>query len=232
MTATSTAPVGYDTKSADYWAQSRPEILEFIPTGCGRALDVGCGSGSFGALLKRERGIEVWGVEPFPSAAAQAALVLDSVCQTRFNKGDINLPSGYFDCITFNDVLEHLEHPEEALRLSIGLLSPNGLVVASIPNIRCLPFLWQLAVRGRWDYTEWGTLDKTHLRFFTRSSIEKMFRGEGFEIERIEGIHPYQGNPNASRALWTAYELANLLCIGRLSDLKYLQFVVTARIRR
>src|SRR5215831_5540035 len=185
----------YAPKSADYFTEARPEMLPFVPANCRRLLDVGCGTGTFGASLKQNRQIEVWGVEPFASAAAKAADKLDRVITGPFEP-ETDLPAGAFDCIVFNDVLEHMVDPEQALRYAKILLSPGGTVLASIPNVRHLPVLWHLAVRGRWEYGDCGLLDRTHLRFFTKSAILSMFQNEGYEVRSIAGINPYWGIPN------------------------------------
>lgn len=225
---TRTAPPGYETKPTDYFAETRPEMLSFVPAHCRRVLDVGCGAGAFGESLKQTRKIEVWGVEPVSSAAAKASSKLDHVINGPFDP-EIGLPGGTFDCVVFNDVLEHMVAPEEALRYAKVLLSPGGVIVASIPNIRNLPVLWQLLFHARWEYADCGVLDKTHLRFFTESSILKMFEGEGYSLESICGINAYVGVPNASRRLWTAYELANALFLGKFADMKFQQFAVVAK---
>jgi tetratricopeptide (TPR) repeat protein len=53
--------------------------------------------------------------------------------------------------------------------------------VASIPNIMHISILAEL-LQGRWTYQDAGILDKTHLRFFTRYEIEKMFLTTGLDI--------------------------------------------------
>ncbi len=141
----------YDIKASNYFECHRREMLPFVPADCHRVLDVGCGIGGFGESLKRTRDVEVWGIEPVESAAKKAAAKLDEVIHGRFNS-EAGLPVGNFDCVVFNDVLEHLLDPEEALRYARILLSPAGIIVASIPNIRSLPIVWQLAVHGRWEY--------------------------------------------------------------------------------
>ena len=228
MNTTATAPVGYDNKPVDYFAEARREMLPFVPAHCRRLLDVGCGAGRFGELLKQSRNIEIWGVEPVASAAAKASAKLNHVINGPFD-AETELPAGTFDCVIFNDVLEHMVAPEQALRYAKGLLSPGGVVVASIPNIRTLPVMWQLLVRARWEYTDCGLLDRTHLRFFTKSSIEEMFRSQGYLLEGICGINSYKGVPNASGRLWGAYKLANTLFLGKFGDMKFQQFAVVAK---
>jgi SAM-dependent methyltransferase len=217
----------YLSKTSDYFARARSEMLSFVPINCRSLLDVGCGTGTFGASLKLNRQIEVWGVEPFASAAAKAADKLDHVITGPFGP-EIDLPPGAFDCIVFNDVLEHMVEPEQALRYAKLLLSAGGTILASIPNVRHFPLLWQLGFHGSWEYTEFGLLDKTHLRFFTKSSILRMFQSEGYVVRNISGINPYMGIPSASRRLWFTYRVANALFMGKFADLKFLQFAVVA----
>ncbi len=119
-----------------YFAVERREMLPYVPEGARRILEVGCGSGAFATLLRTVRGAYVVGIEPQPAAAAQAARRLDSVIE-----GDIDSSLGLlscerFDCIVFNDVLEHLVDPWAALAAVRPLLSADGVVVASIPNMR------------------------------------------------------------------------------------------------
>jgi len=66
-----------------------------------------------------------------------------------------------------------------------GCLKDGGTVVASIPNIAHYKIIKKLLFI-EWRYEPGGILDHTHLRFFTRASIEDLFRNAGFEILRIE----------------------------------------------
>jgi 2-polyprenyl-3-methyl-5-hydroxy-6-metoxy-1,4-benzoquinol methylase len=228
MSTTGTGPIGYDTKPEYYFEYARAEMLPFVPTDCRRVLDVGCGTGAFGQLLKQTRKIEVWGMEPVQSAATKASARLDRVINGPFNP-ETELPAGTFDCIVFNDVLEHMIAPDQALRYAKALLSQGGTIVASIPNVRFRKVLWDLVFHGRWEYVEGGVLDKTHLRFFTRSSILKMFQSEGYSLERICGINAYGPSSGARKCLWFLYQLVNALSLGRFDDLKFVQFAVVAK---
>jgi 2-polyprenyl-3-methyl-5-hydroxy-6-metoxy-1,4-benzoquinol methylase len=220
--------IDYAVKPKAYYANCRPEMLAYIPSRARQVLDVGCGTGEFGAAIKEVRQATVWGVEPFASAAEQAATKIDKAIHGVFPPEE-PLPAGRFDCIVFNDVLEHMLDPEQALRAARPLLARDGVIVASIPNIRHFPTAWRLIVQGDWTYQDSGTLDKTHLRFFTRSSIERLFASAGYEVEIIEGINSYCAVPSVKWRMWRLYRWANLLSLGHFSDLKYLQFAIVAR---
>jgi O-antigen biosynthesis protein len=83
-----------------------------------------------------------------------------------------------FDVVIFGDVLEHLRRPLDVLRMARPLLAPGGFVVASIPNIAHGAVRLAL-LEGRFDYRPLGLLDDTHIRFFTRESVEALFRDAG-----------------------------------------------------
>ena len=120
----------------------------------------------------------------------------------------------------FFDVLEHLVDPYSLLCSLKAKLSPGGLIVASIPNIRYYRALVDLVIHGNWDYKDHGILDKTHLRFFTFKSITKTFESLGFEILKLEGLHS-----TSSRT----YRVLNIILPGLLSDVRYKHFAVVAR---
>jgi SAM-dependent methyltransferase len=224
----SAIPIGYDDKPGEYFEWARPEMLPFMPPECRRVLDVGCGTGAFGQLLKQTRDIEIWGLEPVKSAATKASARIDRVINGPFGP-ETELPEGTFDCIIFNDVLEHMVAPEQALRYAKVLLSQGGSIVASIPNVRYFKVLWELVFHAQWEYEDQGVLDKTHLRFFTKSSILKMFQSEGYSLQSICGINAYQAPRGARRGLWGAYRLANTLSLGKFDDVKFQQFAVVAK---
>jgi 2-polyprenyl-3-methyl-5-hydroxy-6-metoxy-1,4-benzoquinol methylase len=165
-----------------YYTESREELLKFIPKNAKTLLDVGCSSGLFGKRLKEHREIEVWGVEPVENIANIATKNIDKVLCEFFDAKN-NYPSAYFDVITFNDSLEHFPDPAPP--------TPNGVVVASIPNFRYFENIKHILLDMDFKYTEAGILDKTHLRFFTLKSIYRLFDQSGYSILSIEGINPH-----------------------------------------
>ncbi len=177
------APAQPGGRANDYYVQSRPEVAALVPTGCRRVLEVGCGAGQLGRLL-RSRGHTVAGVELIPNQAELARGHLNHVVTADVETDDLPFAAGSFDAIIFADVLEHLIDPWRVLRESTDLLSPGGRVIASIPNVQNLDVLWRL-LRGRWDYRERGILDRGHLRFFTLHGIHDLFRQAGLTVDHV-----------------------------------------------
>ncbi|MBL9188077.1 MAG: class I SAM-dependent methyltransferase [Opitutaceae bacterium] len=218
----------YAEKKEDYFEQIRSEMLPLLPRSAHRILDIGCGAGAFGSHLRKHLGREVWGIEPDARAAKKAASHLDRVLAEPLTNSSA-LPKNYFDCVFFNDVLEHLVDPWESLRLVKTSLKQDGIVIASIPNVRHFPTLWRLAFRAEWTYAERGILDKTHLRFFTRQTIENIFHETGYKIISIEGINERAVLGAGDTRLWQYYKLLSLIPSKTLTDAKFLQFAVVAK---
>jgi 2-polyprenyl-3-methyl-5-hydroxy-6-metoxy-1,4-benzoquinol methylase len=124
-----------------------------------------------------------------------------------------------FDVVVLNDILEHVVEPEALLSGLRPLLAPQGRVVASIPNVRHFATVADLVLRGRWEYTDEGTLDRTHLRFFTRASLAGLFGAAGFTLETVQGI-------NVTGSL--KFKLFNALTLGSFADMGCLQFACVA----
>jgi len=203
-----------------YFSGVNLEMLQFIPVNASRVLDVGCGAGSFGKLLKQNSQVEVWGLELDKGAAAEASKVLDNVIVGDATSELKKLPDRSFDAIIFNDVLEHLYDPYSLLVVAKDKLSYKGLIVCSIPNVRFYRTLYRLLVKKDWKYEELGILDKTHIRFFTKASIQCMFAELGFDLIVVKGIN---------RAPIRKALFISIFGLGMFQDSMYPQFACVAR---
>lgn len=166
----------------------RDDILNLIPQSAKKVLDVGCSIGALGKQLKQRSNVEVIGIEINKEMASIAKNNLDKVIIADVEDLNFNdyFPSGYFDCVIFADILEHLKEPWNVVRNIIGILSRKGLVIASIPNVRHYTIIIDLLFRGNWPYRERGIHDKTHLRFFTLKNIKEMFDNSLLKVNKIE----------------------------------------------
>ena len=207
-------------KPNGYYNNVRKDILKYIPLDVGRTLEFGCGDGGFSELLKNKFRAETWAVEIDEKSAEMASEKLDKVINCDAHEAVDKLPDNYFDCIIFCDMLEHLVDPYSLLCVLKTKLAKQGVIVASIPNIRYYRSFVKFVVHGNWDYKDHGILDKTHLRFFTYKSIVKLFNKLAFEISKIEGIHP-----TSSRT----FKVLNMLLLSTIGDVRYKHFAVVAR---
>ena len=175
---------------AAYHQNARVEIASFISEPPGVVLDVGCGGGATGRLIKEKfPGTRVIGIEYNPRAAEHARRHLDDVICASIDTvvladhvGDVTIGT-----VLLLDVLEHLYDPWRALVRVRSWLGPQARVLASVPNVRNLATLDTLAA-GRWEYTPNGVLDITHVRFFTRESLRELFEQTGYSVQHMEPL--------------------------------------------
>jgi 2-polyprenyl-3-methyl-5-hydroxy-6-metoxy-1,4-benzoquinol methylase len=207
------------TSARWYYRGTRQEMLPFMPADAQRVLDLGCAEAVFAATVKERTGAEVWGIEFDPEAAERARAVIDRVLVGDADAQIAELPDTYFDAVICNDILEHLVDPGATLKRLRRKLKPEGVIVASIPNIRYAPALSKVVFRKDFPQDDEGIFDRTHLRFFTRKSIVRLFETAGFTMRRMKGINAYYG-PLAL--------LLTLVSFGYFSDGFYLQYACVA----
>jgi 2-polyprenyl-3-methyl-5-hydroxy-6-metoxy-1,4-benzoquinol methylase len=201
---------------SEYHGHARPEILAHFPRHSRRVLDIGCGEGALSLGMPGRSELEVWGIEMDGTAAELARERLDRVLTTDATTAVASLPDDYFDCIFCNDILEHLVEPESLLQMLRPKFARGGILISSVPNVRHFWTVYDLVVRGRWDYVDEGILDRKHLRFYTQATMREMFEDCGYEIAHAEGI-----NPTGS----LKFKLFNALTFGRFSEMRYLQYL-------
>lgn len=209
----------YAAKTDDYFHHSRrDQILPLLPKHCDRILEVGCGAGTTLVHLKAT-GVATWvgGVELFPTAAAEAAQVLDWARQGNIESMVLDLEPGSLDVVLCLDVLEHLVNPWETVAKLTALLKPGGMLIASLPNVRHIKVIMPLLLRGEWTYAPYGLLDRTHLRFFTRSTATQLIESAGLRVTAIDPIG----------LAWTPMKrLVRAVTLGRLDDLLTFQYLL------
>ena len=135
----------------------------------GRLLDIGCGTGSFLAFMKK-KGCKVSGIE---SNAKARNICLENNIEVQATETE--LPPESFDTISLWHVLEHLPNPENSINTYRDLLKPTGLLVVAVPNFES---------HDRNHYQQdWAALDvPRHLWHFTAKGLIKTAQGIGFDL--------------------------------------------------
>jgi 2-polyprenyl-3-methyl-5-hydroxy-6-metoxy-1,4-benzoquinol methylase len=203
------------------------QIADLIGGGC--VLDVGCGAGLLGRLLAMKSGIVVDGLDPAISPDNAGVHAYRRFYQRGIESFADDGLLGQYDWFVFADVIEHLAFPDEMLARVVAEAKPEARFLISTPNVA------HLAVRldvlaGRFEYTKSGTLESTHLRFFTLSTLQTFLAAVGLDIERGLCLNSsaYEDKARPLSSLRTA------LALSLISDASYplaYQFLISARKR-
>jgi SAM-dependent methyltransferase len=155
-------------------------VLSLVPPSALRILDVGCGTGTLGEQLRRPNDRYVAGITYSEEEAHVASTRLSEVICADLNQFDF-LPLGKFDCVILSHILEHLYSPSTVLNRLKSVLEPDAVLIVALPNVVWWKQRLQF-VLGRWRYQNSGILDRTHFRFFDRTSSEQLLLEAGYTI--------------------------------------------------
>lgn len=146
----------------------------------GKLLDIGCGDGTFLDSM-RTKDWEVFGVETSESGTRSCEQKGIPV------RKDTAFPDGFFDAVTLWQALEHFESPAAVLKEASRVLSENGVLILSVPNIA--------GVEYRLFKTRWFHLDlPRHLYHFSPATLSRLLEGSGFRIVETD-YHSFEYNP-------------------------------------
>jgi 2-polyprenyl-3-methyl-5-hydroxy-6-metoxy-1,4-benzoquinol methylase len=173
---------------ATYHDLVRADALAMLTGDAGTVLDFGGGVGATAAAM-REAG-RADKVVLLDQVADKALSGIDHAIALDLNDGEQVRAAldnaGPFDTILCLDVLEHLIDPWAVIALLETALKPGGTMLLSLPNASYHGVVMPLILRGRFDYSDAGVMDRTHLRWFTKATmVELGTRGE-LALDRIE----------------------------------------------
>jgi 2-polyprenyl-3-methyl-5-hydroxy-6-metoxy-1,4-benzoquinol methylase len=194
-----------------------------------RVLDLGCGSGKVGALLRRRKGCTVTGVDSLSAAAD----TLDVFLRHDLGSGPPDVRYEEFDYVLLLDVIEHLPSPErfvDQLRAKLKFC-PDVTIVVSTGNVGF--FITRLMLLfGQFNYGKRGILDITHTRLFTFASFRRLLEQGGFEVIESRGVPaPFPLALGPGHAAWLLVA-ANRILIKLVRRLFAYQIFMVVRPRR
>jgi 2-polyprenyl-3-methyl-5-hydroxy-6-metoxy-1,4-benzoquinol methylase len=141
----------------------------------GKVLDIGCATGTLLSIFK-EKGWEVWGVEPSSSSEIASARGI-KVLQSTFEEAKLN--SNFFDVVILNHTLEHVNNPIETLKKAHSILNKGGLILIDVPNFGSLS---SRIYKSKWPYI----LPNEHTFHFTPDTLKKVIKKSGFKVIHTE----------------------------------------------
>ena len=210
----------YNQKEETYFNNARLDILPLLPEYSESVLEIGCGNGATLKYLKDRGKCKVTtGIELTEPAASEAEQHIDITLIGDAEKIINTLDSDSYDTVLCLDILEHLVEPWLMVEQISRVLKKDGLAIASIPNLRTFRVISNLAISGKFDYADTGIMDKTHLRFFTRTSALELLKTDALEVDHW--IH----SPFAAMSKSAIF---NTITFGIFRDLLTEQYLIRA----
>ena len=157
-----------------------------------KILDVGCSSGEF-IFFAKQRGYDVWGVEPNEATASVAQQDGLRVFHGLLHQAQFEDAS--FDFILLADVIEHSRDPRGLFAECVRILKPGGYIVIETPNFDCF---WARATLrlSRLFHLPWSPISPPWHLFHGTSLSWKILADEMRLHFRTEWYYPNPGLKN------------------------------------
>ena len=160
------------------------KVVDLVGLSPAKILDLGCGSGALGRVLKSRAGHDITGITYSNEEGMVANEILDQVIVA-----DLNYLAteelGQFDLIICSHVLEHLNDPGSLLLRLRYCLREGGRLIVALPNVLWWKQRWEFLL-GRFRYTDGGLMDRTHCRFFDHETAQSLLMEAGYQINHFE----------------------------------------------
>jgi 2-polyprenyl-3-methyl-5-hydroxy-6-metoxy-1,4-benzoquinol methylase len=176
--------------SSEYYEHEQTSLLELVTKNGHAALEIGCAAGSILLALNKRNFSRITGVEYVPHIADAAR---HKVPNANILSGSVDDISDFdlgdnYDLLVASHVLEHLTDPWRTLGRLASKLKHGGQFVGALPNVRHWSVTFPLIFNGNFTYRDQGILDRTHYRFFTRSTVIQLLESQGFGDIKIKPV--------------------------------------------
>ncbi len=168
-------------------AMEPARLADMVPRASGRVLHCDCGEGQLSRRM-RERGVQdIVGVERNPKTLLAARPALSEALEGDIESMDFPFEEETFDCIVLENSLPRLRDPKGTLARLMPLLSPDGILIASAPNIQfCLSSA--MLANGRVEYGTEGVWARPHIKFYTGHELLRLLWDAGLGTARLLGL--------------------------------------------
>jgi glycosyltransferase involved in cell wall biosynthesis len=170
----------YPVKPCRY--SSHSIVSRIIGGADSRILDLGCSDGQAASLLAGTH--DIVGVDCIPPSRGVTRFSDFIIHDLEQGLPTSRLQGRSFDWILLLDILEHLVRSDRVLREVHQFTNPETQIIISVPNVANLYVRLSLLF-GRFEYADRGILDRTHVRFFTKSSLRRLVQKYGYDIDEV-----------------------------------------------
>ncbi len=165
-------------RDVPYWQKP---FFKYVPLKAGRVLDIGCGDGVF-LNEAQKKGFEVWGLD-FDAKSikiAQEKFGLKNIFAMSLEKfAEFAVKQNIkFDIISFFEVLEHQDQPDNFINIVKTLLNSEGYIVGSVPNRDSIIMKMERKL-------SYGDFPPHHFLRFSENVIKNFFKKKGFNDVEI-----------------------------------------------
>ena len=202
--------------SKNHYEPSRGDLIAIFPPNTRKVLSIGCGWGETEAELVRQ-GIKVTAIPLDSVIAACAESRGVEIVYGGLEGAMAELFGRQFDCVLMPGVLHLLQEPSKALSYVTTLLAERGVLVATVPAFRRLPFLWQW-LRHPSRYKGWQDFRRSGVRPIGGRQLKIWFRNAGLSLERIPESIPSRLRALAKSRLAGAFFPPEYTFVGRRAE--------------
>jgi SAM-dependent methyltransferase len=163
----------------------------YVPADTTSLLDVGGGTGRYGirfALDFPKAQVYVTDILPESIAVASRNAVHAGASNVHLQIEDMfafSFPDNHFDVVFCDVVIQHVEHPELALREMHRVLKPGGTLIVSAMNVWNFHSLTKLVLGRAYRYG--------YEKAYTRDSLARLAQQVGFSVQGTDGFYPAYG---------------------------------------
>lgn len=175
----------------EYQESYSNDLLSLIPKEAKIVVEIGCNTGKLAEEYRMiNPNVRYLAVELYEKAAQKAATRIDFVITGNIEEFEVfatlekHLGENKIEVLICSDVLEHLIDPWTILSKFRKMMVPNGYCIVCLPNVSHWTILAGL-IHGEWNYADFGLLDKSHLRFFTKKTMIELFETSGWYVETL-----------------------------------------------
>ena len=172
------------TYGKEDFLSDRDEIVISLLGRQNRILEVGCGAGRVIGLTNAN---EKYGIDISKTAIASALKLGINAQVVDVDEENLPFESGYFDGVLAVEILEHVFDPVYVLAEINRVLKEDGVLIVTVPNVGYFKIRLALLFGRFTDFHGSGLVVDEHIRFYTQTSLEKLVKLSGFEIEKVIG---------------------------------------------